>query len=231
MPIPKDMQVGTIHPTNGSGDLEVIFYHNFKEVGVRFLKRGYMTVKSAKDIRRGAVKDRYIPTVCGVGYIGGSHHKSKEVVDGQWVHTKPYAVWNNMIRRCYDDSRGDYKYYGELGVTVVEDWHNYQNFADWYLSEMEQLDLDVTDDFKMDKDIKAVEGQPKQYGSDTCKLVSHQENCMFSHGKTYYFLNPDKELVVIYNLKEYCRENELGYISMINVHSGKYKKHKKWTKA
>lgn len=35
-----------------------------------------------------------------------------------------YNVWNHMKRRCYDQTRRDYKWYGGRGITICDRWLN-----------------------------------------------------------------------------------------------------------
>ncbi|MBB1614488.1 hypothetical protein A9978_18790 [Pseudomonas sp. UMC65] len=44
--------------------------------------------------------------------------------------TLTYARWKSMMQRCNTPSCGNYKYYGALGVTVCERWHDFRNFRD-----------------------------------------------------------------------------------------------------
>lgn len=43
-----------------------------------------------------------------------------------------YKVYANMKNRCLNPNSDDYKYYGERGITVCEEWlNNYSAFRDW----------------------------------------------------------------------------------------------------
>lgn len=41
-----------------------------------------------------------------------------------------YAVWKNMISRCYDPSNKSFKNYGARGVSVCQEWHDISRFND-----------------------------------------------------------------------------------------------------
>lgn len=43
-------------------------------------------------------------------------------------YTPEYSVWNGMRRRCEEVSNKDYPRYGGAGVTVSDEWHNFENF-------------------------------------------------------------------------------------------------------
>lgn len=44
---------------------------------------------------------------------------------------KLYSVWSNMKNRCNNPRCKDYKYYGERGIKVCEEWNEYMNFRNW----------------------------------------------------------------------------------------------------
>ena len=57
-------------------------------------------------------------TVHGVGYRGIGMYKDERI----------YTRWVNMLKRCY--SQFSDTYYED--VFVNKNWHNFQNFAEWY---------------------------------------------------------------------------------------------------
>lgn len=50
-----------------------------------------------------------------------------------------------------------------------------------------------------------------------------------ARSKTYIFINPDKEEIVIFNLKEFCEANNLSYYCMRDVIRGRKIRHRGWT--
>ena len=42
-----------------------------------------------------------------------------------------YNVWKNMIHRCEDETSDRYYTYGERGISVCEEWHDFRTFAKW----------------------------------------------------------------------------------------------------
>lgn len=45
-----------------------------------------------------------------------------------------YSVWRTMKRRCENKNCKDYRWYGEKGVTVCDEWHDYSIFKEWALN-------------------------------------------------------------------------------------------------
>lgn len=212
---PTDIVTGTRHVSNNFGELEVIEYVDALNVRVKFLATGYETTTQADMIRRGVVKDKMAPSVCGVGYVGDG--KFKPSIDGK--HTKIYATWSGMLTRCYNN-KNQTKQPTYIGCSVCEEWHNFQNFAKW----MNELDYEGK---QLDKDIK-IKGN-KMYGPDTCVFVSHVENVVEARAKQCILVSPDGVVVEVYNLSEFCRENGLCQSHMSNVYTGKANQHKGWT--
>ena len=191
----SDMNIGTIHTTNNCGDLVIIDYINAKKVKVRFMLTGYEKTVSAGNIREGKVKDVLCPSVYGVGFLGCGDHK----VSINKRHTKKYITWRDMIERCYTERmhliRPTY-----IGVSVCDDWHNFQNFGDWY-------DKHYIEGYHLDKDKKS--GLSKVYSPNTCCFISVQENIEIAKAKHITLIAPDGEVHEIFNLAKWCRDN--GY--------------------
>jgi len=128
-------------------------------------KGGYCTIKiedyefevAICSLKRGTVKYPYNKSVYGVGCFGIGKHKAKY----KGKRTKAYAVWQNMLGRCYSEKlllkNPTYK-----DVTVSEDWHNYQAFAEWFTQ-------NYIEGFALDKDL--LSGDIKMYSKHTCIFI------------------------------------------------------------
>ena len=44
---------------------------------------------------------------------------------------KPYSVWSGMISRCSNVNDRFYKNYGGRGISVAEEWNDYNTFKEW----------------------------------------------------------------------------------------------------
>lgn len=45
-------------------------------------------------------------------------------------HTPIHAVWRNMLSRCRNQNRPDFKHYGGRGITVCSRWNTFENFLE-----------------------------------------------------------------------------------------------------
>lgn len=105
------------------------------------------------------------------------------------------AVWRAMLFRCENTKATAYKWYGGKGVTVCDEWHNFDNYIMWYKKNnyKDGLTIDRID----------VNGD---YEPSNCRLITQQEQ---SENKT-------DSLDVLYhgckvNLHKLCRDLKLPY--------------------
>lgn len=45
-----------------------------------------------------------------------------------------YYVWRDVLNRCENKYVKQYKWYGALGVTVCDEWHDFSKFQEWAMS-------------------------------------------------------------------------------------------------
>lgn len=208
----KDMMIGCVHNTNNYGDVEVVSYESSTRVGVRFTSDGTIVFTSANHIRNGRVKNPNHPSVCGIGFVGIGKHSAAR-------GSKAYEKWISMMRRCYaTESNKNFKTYKDC--TVCEEWHNFQNFAEWF----EGAYPKDGKPYDLDKDrLSVVE---KVYSPDTCVFISRCENIEISHAKNFTFKSPSGGVVNVFNLRKFCRDNNLDSGEMSKVANGKAIQHK-----
>lgn len=160
---------GKVISTKKSGDFVVKKYVNALEVHVEFVSTGYKTIAAAKEVRKGSVKDPLFPRVAGVGFIGIGVHNG--TFEGTNKNTPVYEAWRGILRRCYDPSCKSYSIYED--VEVCDEWHNFQNFADWFCAQ-EHNDKG----FVVDKDLKMFGN--RVYSPNMCTLVPVAVNSLFT---------------------------------------------------
>ena len=160
---------GKVMSTKKSGDFVVKKYVSATEVHVEFVSTGYKTIAAAKEVRNGNVKDPLFPRVAGIGFIGVGVHSG--TLDGTNKNTPVYEAWRGILRRCYDPSCKNYSIYED--VEVCEEWHNFQNFAEWFCAQ-EHHDKG----FVVDKDLKIFGN--RAYSPGACTLVPKAVNSVFT---------------------------------------------------
>lgn len=127
-----------------------------------------------------------------------------------------------MLERCYGNSDLSIKYYSDKGVFVCQEWHNFQNFAEWFYSNAPK---DI-ENFDLDKDI-TFDGN-KMYSPETCKFASRSDNSSKAFSKKYTMIDPSGNIVHIENMKRFCKENNIKYKSMIRIANGKGARNCDW---
>ena len=169
---------GAIFRTRQGYNLIVMQYIHSHKVLVKFEDN-----KSAEfyvevgNLRKGLYRNPYHPTIEGVGYEGEGLYNF--IKDGRCA-----KMWRSMIARCFSESwRNQHPKTDQPGVQ--ESWHNFQNFAGWFYS---QLNHDV-EKLELDKDI-LFQGNAT-YGPDVCCLVPGEVNLTYpkrntQSGRSYY---------------------------------------------
>lgn len=134
-------------------------------------KHGYETTRQSRDIKTGLIRNPYYPSLAGIGYVGVGKYGSKVTNEkGKIIEWYVYKRWVNMLERCYRNENSlHHKTY--IDCTVDEKWHNFQNFAEWYIK---QPGYDMG--FELDKDL--LKGESKIYSEDTCVLLPREINMM-----------------------------------------------------
>jgi len=126
-----------------------------------------------------------------------------------------------MLERCHSPQMLK-KNPTYIGCSVCSEWHDFQVFCEWFYD-------NYIEGYHLDKDIKV--DNNKIYSPETCLFVKAGDNSIKANARYFLMINPSGEELVIYNLTQFCRENNLQSSSMSNVYHGKQKAHKGWTKA
>ena len=158
--------VGEEHLCNMGSTLTVIdLLPNNSDQKVKVRYKGEFTLEvNYTALRKGAIKNLWLPYIKGVGFIGKGAYTSLDEV--------AYNKWSKMIQRCYAEDYSKMPTYE--GCTVSEEWHNFQNYAAWYYSTLIESPLF----FHVDKDI-LVSGN-KHYSKETCAIVPRELNMLLT---------------------------------------------------
>ena len=160
-------------------EMEIIKYYSSTNISVRFSDGNIIDNVEYGTFKSGSVSNPYHKTAVNVGYFGVGKYKAK--ISGKM--TKSYNTWRGMLDRCYNEKiREQFPTYKD--VTVCDEWHNFQNFAQWY---EDNYNPEYMKDWHLDKDIICKEC--KTYSPETCAFVPKEiNNCILvktSHNKSY----------------------------------------------
>lgn len=169
--IRRKYNLGDILPSKTCGLFEVTDIQPFK-VTVTFLDTGYEMDVKGSQINSGSINDPMARNVAGVGYMGVGRHKSRFPGEGIGKENPAHMTWTGIMGRCYIKDEIMYPRYGGKGAIVGESWHDFQNFADWYES-----NIPPGSGLQVDKDI-IVKGN-MLYSEQTCVAVPSYINSIF----------------------------------------------------
>lgn len=156
---------GKVFKSNRFGDVIVLEYLNNKQVIIKFLDTGYTTEENLSSVKSGYIRDRSLPTTCGVGFVD---------IDGASIGrnmTLEYSIWNNMINRCYNENMKDSNQtYADCEVS--DNFKHLSHFKEWC---NKQIGFG-NKGWALDKDI-LIKGN-KVYSEDTCCFVPKEVNSL-----------------------------------------------------
>lgn len=164
----KIKYVGKVFSTNFCGDLVVLEYHRHNHVVVKFLETGYITTVSMGNLRKGNCRDKLLPMVFGVGIVGDEITRTST-----GTHTKEYALWVNMLSRCYNVKvKNKSQKYSTCKVS--ENFKYFPYFKEWC---NKQIGFGK-EGWQLDKDI-LIKGNVL-YSEHTCTFIPQEINKLFT---------------------------------------------------
>ena len=148
----------------------IVEYRGAKDIDVYFPEYDWIAKGvQYNNFKNGKIKCPYEKRYYGVGYIGEGKYKVWE--NGK--NTKCYKTWHNMLNTCYDEKFHE-KYPTYIGCEVDKNWHNFQNFAEWYYNNYYEIEGGK---MCLDKDI--LYKHNKVYPSKTCIFLAQTINSIF----------------------------------------------------
>lgn len=162
-------RVNTEYINSQGNKFKIINYKNYNNIDVLFEDGVVVSKTSFEKISKGLVFHGNEKVVVGVGFMGIKIHE--KYYDSNHFS---YKRWQNMIYRCYckhnKEKQPTYK-----DVTVCEEWHNFQNYANWCENNWEHY---MDKNWHLDKDIICKEC--KIYSPETCAFVPSDINILFT---------------------------------------------------
>ncbi len=111
---------------------------------------------------------------------GGICDADYGVRKGSWI-CPYYQLWSSMFSRCYSkkmQKRTD----AYIDCKVCDEWFKFSSFKNWILSQKQHSEwLNGKTNFELDKDILCCGN--KIYSPETCVLVPHNINTLFTQRK------------------------------------------------
>lgn len=151
-------------------EMKIVSYRGARDLTIEF-EDGTIVKKAAyKEFSNGAIKNVNVPFVYGVGYMGEGEYTAR-------INTKMskcYQTWCAMLQRCYCPiTHAKHPTYSDC--VLVDEWHNFQNFAKWFYKNYKPDTMHL---WHLDKDI--ICGGCKIYSPDNCVFVPNEINVLFS---------------------------------------------------
>lgn len=167
----KKEKLGEVNISLEGYEMKIVEYNSYTDIIVEFQDKYKARVHTTyQHFKKDAwVKNPYHPRVFGVGYIGQGKYETQKDKKKKRV----YQTWMSMLQRCYDP------YYINEHLTyidcyVCEEWHNFQNFAEWYYKNYYEVEGDRVE---LEKDILIKNN--KIYSPQTCIFVPRRINVLF----------------------------------------------------
>ncbi len=164
-------RLGDKQYNNSGEEMTIIKYDKASQIVVQF-EDGHIKRSNYKSFLKGWIRNPYYKFLFGIGYLGEGKYKA------QVNHkiTKCYKTWTHMFERCYDLESYE-KQHSYANCSVIEEWHNYQNFAEWFYNNIYYIP-NSHQAMCIDKDI-LIKGN-KIYSPDTCVFVPQDINSLFT---------------------------------------------------
>ena len=112
--------------------------------------------------------------------------------------TRLYNVWINMRQRCYNKNMPSYKNYGERGIVVCEEWHDFAEFYKWAME----------NGYKNDLTIERINVNGN-YEPNNCKWATREEQAYNKRNNRYITYNGKTQ-----TMKEWSVETGINYFKI-----------------
>lgn len=111
------------------------------------------------------------------------------------TNTRIYHIWHDMMYRCYGEKHKSYYLYGGKGITVCEEWKEYQNFKNWAIGN------GYADDLSIDR-----KDNEKGYEPSNCRWATDLQQANNTSRNKLYVINGKSDTIA--NL---CRKYNVSY--------------------
>lgn len=167
----KTDRIGKRNYNTFGSEMVITDYRKANDIDVYFPQYDWIAKNTRYDVfKNGNIKCPYEPRIYGIGYLSEGKYKGSE----NCKKTRVYDTWYGMLERCYDEKLHK-KHPTYIGCEVCEEWHNFQNFAEWYEENYYEIEGER---MCLDKDILVKHN--KVYSPETCVFVPQAINKLFT---------------------------------------------------
>lgn len=135
---------------------------------------------------------------------------------------KLYHVYYGIKQRCYNKNNPKYYCYGNVGITMCEQWlSNYNTFKTWA----------IANGYKQGLTIDRID-PTKNYSPQNCHWISRSQNSIKANIgkhknktklKQLYAVSPNGQTIQIKNIKRFAAENGLNISTVSAILHGRCK--------
>ena len=99
--------------------------------------------------------------------------------------TRIYNIYREMKTRCYNKNDYHYKWYGEKGIKICDEWLNsFISFYNW----------SIENGYKDDLTIDRIDNN-KNYEPNNCRWVSHKIQCQNRKSNVFITINGETKIL------------------------------------
>mgnify|MGYP006916139210 CR=1 FL=1 len=128
---------------------------------------------------------------------GGAPKGNKNHLKHGMRQSRIYTIWLSMRQRCQNPSSGNYRRYGLRGISVCQEWEDFEAFCSWAFKNGYNDGLTI--------ERKNVNGN---YEPNNCTWITKREQCFNKRNTVYITVNGEQ-----ISMAKYCMNNKLRYKS------------------
>lgn len=100
---------------------------------------GNTTIVSMSNLRKGTTQS------CGCYHWeqNKAERPKMQSENHQYIHTRLYNIWVGMRKRCNSEKHRAFKWYGQRGICICNEWSRFLNFRNWALHNGYKEDLTI----------------------------------------------------------------------------------------